>query len=211
MVNNRMTEGVGKKIVDALKKQTDVDIMPQENIEDNVSQPENVEEPIYNEQMPPFDFLQDGAQGQKNNIDPSSDFMSIPTKNTYNFGSIPESHQTSHNVINEAFNNDSDIFELPPNVEVLRQLIAKIPSNVSKQTGAQIIKQTMEALGISMKGVLQEAQSAQENLNASARECQNSIAECRRQIGLLENQTQKIHRQYSMLNDIISLFIQAGN
>ena len=56
MVNNRMTEGVGKKIVDALKKQTDVDIMPQENIEDNVSQPEKVEEPIYNEQMPPFDF-----------------------------------------------------------------------------------------------------------------------------------------------------------
>lgn len=27
MVNNRMTDGVGKKIVDALKKQTDVDII----------------------------------------------------------------------------------------------------------------------------------------------------------------------------------------
>ena len=69
----------------------------------------------------------------------------------------------------------------------------------------------MEALGISMKGVLQEAQAVQENLNSAARECQNNIAEYRRQIGVLESQTQKIHRQYSMLNDIISLFIQAGN
>lgn len=211
MVNNRMTEGVGKKIVDALKKQTDVEIMPQENNEEVVSAPENTEEPVYNEPMPPFDFLQDGSQGQKNNAEQSSDFMSIPTKNTYNFGSIPEQPGVSHTIINESFNSDSDVFELPPNVEVLRQLITKIPSNVSKQTGAQIIKQTMEALGISMKGVLQEAQAVQENLNASARECQNSIAECRRQIGLLENQTQKIHRQYSMLNDIISLFIQTGN
>lgn len=211
MVNNRMTEGVGKKIVDALKKQTDVEIMPQENIEDYAPQTENAEEPVYNEPMPPFDFLQDGAQGQKNNLDSSNDFMSVPNQNTYNFGSIPEQQSASHPLINEHFTVDSEVFALPPNVEVLKQLISKIPANVSKQTGAQIIKQTMEALGISMKGVLQEAQAAQENLNASARECQNSIAECRRQIGLLENQTQKIHRQYSMLNDIISLFIQAEN
>ncbi len=211
MVNNRMTEGVGKKIVDALKKQTDVEIMPQETVEDVSIQTKNIEEPVYNEPMPPFDFLQDGAQGQKNNIETSNDFMSIPTKTTYNFGTIPEKQQAPSPISNETFTGNSEVFELPANVEVLRQLIAKIPSNVSKQTGAQIIKQTMEALGISMKSVLQEAQAVQENLNASARECQNSIAECRKQIGLLENQTQKIHRQYSMLNDIISLFIQAGN
>ena len=35
-----MTEGVGKKIVDALKKQTDVEIMPQTRNEE-YSQPEN--------------------------------------------------------------------------------------------------------------------------------------------------------------------------
>lgn len=212
MVNNRMTEGVGKKIVDALKKQTDVEIMTQqESAQEYSPQPENNAEPIYNEPMPPFDFLQDGSQGQKPDIDTSSDFMSNPNKNVYNFGTVPEQQPAPQHIVNEGFNTESDIFELPPNVEVLRQLITKLPSNVSKQTGAQIIKQTMEALGISMKGVLQEAQAVQENLNASARECQNSIAECRRQIGLLENQTQKIHRQYTMLNDIISLFIQTGN
>ena len=50
----------------------------------------------------------------------------------------------------------------------LKKLIAKLPSGVTRQTGAQIIKQTMEALGISMKSVLQDAQQVQENLKVSA-------------------------------------------
>ena len=94
---------------------------------------------------------------------------------------------------------------------MLRGLITKLPPNVPKQTGAQIIKQTMEALGISMKNVLQEAHQVQESLNNSARECQNNILEYKRQIEVLEKQTHKFNRQYAQLNDIISLFIQTGN
>ena len=93
---------------------------------------------------------------------------------------------------------------------VLKQLINQLPSGVSKQTGAQIIKQTMEALGISMKGVLQEAQGVQESLNNSSRECQASIMEYKKQIGVLERQAQKYQRQSSALNDIISLFVQTN-
>ena len=216
MASNRMTEGVGKKIVDALKKQTDVEIMPQTRNEE-YSQPEkNDEIPIYNnEELPPFDFLKDDGikQSKAPDIESADDLIINPAKQVYTFGTVqePTPAVNSQPLFNESFNNDFAEFSLPQNVEVLRQLITKIPSNVSKQTGAQIIKQTMEALGISMKSVLQEAQAVQENLNASARECQNNIAEYRRQIGVLEAQTQKIHRQYSMLNDIISLFIQAGN
>ena len=101
-----------------------------------------------------------------------------------------------------------DDFDYPSNVAVLRQLIAKLPTGVSKQTGALIIKQTMEALGISMKSVLQDAQQVQESLKNSARECQGSIQEYKKQILTLEKQSQNYQKQYSALNDLISLFIQ---
>lgn len=208
MVNNRMTDGVGKKIVDALKKQTDVDIIQTQT---QTQEPEKTEEPILlNETMPAFEFIQE-TPPQVHAYENLANEAPKQQPFTMNFNQPAEAPAPIHTTTPEAFINEFDDFELPANVEVLRQLITKIPSNVSKQTGAQIIKQTMEALGISMKGVLQEAQAVQENLNASARECQNNIAEYRRQINLLESQTQKLHRQYSQLNDIISLFIQAGN
>ena len=103
-----------------------------------------------------------------------------------------------------------DDMDLPSNVAVLKQLITKLPANVSKQTGALIIRQTMEALGISMNSVLNEAQQVQENLNNSALECQNSIVEYKKQINILEAQTQKFQRQYAAVNDIISLFVQTN-
>ena len=107
-------------------------------------------------------------------------------------------------------NNFSDLggLEVPANVAVLRQLISQLPSGVSRQAGALVIKQTMEALGISMKSVLQEAQQLQENINASARDCQNSILECKKQINTLEAQVQKYQKQSASLNDIVSLFLQ---
>ena len=204
MVNNRMTESVGKKIVNTLKKQSDIEFtqtVPEEN--QNLK-----EEPVLiNDTMPSFEFFKD-TPPQTN--EPSLSYESVANTTKTSFNANLNNHQ-EQSLTGDSFSNEFDDLELPANVEVLRQLITKIPSNVSKQTGAQIIKQTMEALGISMKGVLQEAQQAQENLNSSARECQNNIAEYRRQINILESQTQKLHRQYSMLNDIISLFIQAGN
>ena len=97
---------------------------------------------------------------------------------------------------------------MPANIAVLKKLISQLPSGVSRHTGAQIIKQTMEALGISMKSVLQDAQQVQESLKNSARECQGSIQEYKKQILTLEKQSQNYQKQYSALNDLISLFIQ---
>lgn len=211
MVSNRMTEGVGKKIVDALKMQSDVEFSQPQTIE-----PEHIDEPIIlNETMPELEFIPQETSYNEEISNSFENYAAEPQKQSLgmNFANVSEQQipTVKAATVNESLSNDFEGFELPPNVEVLRQLITKIPSNVSKQTGAQIIKQTMEALGISMKGVLQEAQQVQENLNTSARECQNNIAEYKRQISSLETQTQKLHRQYSMLNDIISLFIQAGN
>ena len=67
-----------------------------------------------------------------------------------------------------AIDNSTEVFEMPANIAVLKKLISQLPSGVSRHTGAQIIKQTMEALGISMKSVLQDAQQVQESLKVSS-------------------------------------------
>lgn len=180
MVSNRITEGVGKKIVDALKQQSDIEI---QNVVEN---PAPVEE------------------------ENSVEYAAYENNEDYNQPVFANMHfsQTINVKDNESVSLDD--LELPTNVAVLKQLISQLPAGVSKQTGAQIIKQTMEALGISMKGVLQEAQTVQENWNNSSKECHASIMEHRKQIGLLERQAQKYQKQCAALNDIISLFVQTN-
>jgi hypothetical protein len=177
---NKLTEGVGKKIVEALKQQSEIEIQ-------NV-----VENPVENNTFVTEDFSQEEIPTPV--VEPSIQTFTPMTFNTEK----------------ESFANDLEGFEIPTNVMVLKQLINQLPAGVSKQTGAQIIKQTMEALGISMKSVLQEAQQVQEGLNNSSRECQASIMEYKKQIGVLERQAQKYQRQSTALNDIISLFVQTN-
>lgn len=226
MANNRMTEGVGKKIVEALKMQNDVEITP------DVSNTVEIEDttPVFEEsdaEQPVVDFsendivesnfdsfeVEDASNDDfstiSDNFDATPAFNPQPTVQNFepqfetNFETpiMPQTNISSANI---------EDFEVPSNVAVLKQLISKLPAGVTKQTGAMIIKQTMEALGISMKSVLQEAQQVQEGLNNSTRECQASISEYKRQIGILEKQAQKYQRQYAALNDIISLFIQTN-
>lgn len=224
MVSNRITEGVGKKIVEALKQQSDIEIQNVvENpapVEEEQTTPEeneviyNEEEPIYENDETADDSVEETETSAETSI------------GTPNFGSTAQdftSKFSNPHIMNfaqpapiqsimekESFASELDGFEIPTNIAVLKQLINQLPAGVSRQTGAQIIKQTMEALGISMKSVLQEAQQVQESLNNSARECQTSILEYKKQINVLEKQSQKFQRQYSALNDIISLFVQTS-
>ena len=203
MANNRMTEGVGKKIVEALKMQSDIEITPMQEttVHDFDAEPEIDETPHITEQeessQDEFQFDEDTFKDEE-------------------FPALNEQEPVIQPQINVApqqpafMASDLDDFEIPSNVAVLKQLITKLPAGVTKQTGAMIIKQTMEALGISMKSVLQEAQQVQEGLNNSSRECQASIIEYKKQIGILEKQAQKYQRQYAALNDIISLFVQTS-
>lgn len=178
---NNMAEGVGKKIVDALKQQSDIEI---QNIVENPVEDTNFETIEYN-----------------NEEDSSVE---------YNQTSDNENTEVFKFDNPESLNDSVDDFELPNNVAVLKQLINQLPAGVSKQTGAQIIKQTMEALGISMKNVLQEAQQVQENINNTTREYQTSIVEHKKQISSLEKQTLKLQKQYANINDVISLFVQTS-
>lgn len=223
MINNKITEGVGKKIVEALKQQNDIEITPvsepfvqpvnQYNVQQNTTsdEAENALSKSLQEAVASVDLesARREAQSQTFNFSQIAHPQTqIPTVNSQEnfYGSSYTAQQAAPAPDLSAVEE----MELPSNVAVLKQLITKLPSGVSKHTGALIIKQTMEALGISMNSVLQEAQQVQESLNQSARECQNSILEYKKQINILEAQTQKYQRQYAAVNDIISLFIQTN-
>ncbi len=216
MSNIGITEGMGKKIVEALKKQTEVSTTEETtsaitmNMGDTEPQIEFVEPQITPEETfveTPTTNMYEMPQQQETFIPQAASFNTMQSQTFTQ--QIPNVQPTGFTAatINSA---DAD-FDMPTNVAVLKQLITQLPTGVTKQTGAQIIKQTMEALGISMKSVLQEAQQVQESLNNSSRECQANIIEYKRQIALLEKQTQTYQKQYAVLNDIISLFIQTNN
>lgn len=215
MVSNRITEGVGKKIVEALKKQSDIEIQnvvenPVPVVDEHQTTIDNSEIEFTTEQEDNLEPQQEQNNqiefNRNENIEPEDDYSN------QNISSFSQPSILTPPPIMEKDNFASDLegFEIPNNIAVLKQLINQLPAGVSKQTGAQIIKQTMEALGISMKSVLQEAQQVQESLNNSARECQTSIMEYKKQINMLEKQSHKLQKQYAALNDIISLFIQTN-
>ncbi len=187
-----MTEGVGKRIVDALKKQSEVEFVNKTI----TTVPDETVETV----QPAVDFTETLTM-EPEIFASENNFNAMPQQPVFT-----TVNPVQNNVYSTA--NDFNGLEVPPNVAVLRQLISQLPSGVSRQAGALVIKQTMEALGISMKSVLQEAQQLQENINISARECQNSILECKKQINTLEAQVQKYQKQSASLNDIVSLFLQ---
>ena len=184
----------GKNIVDALKADTEDEVLEVKEDAVELEAPE-AEEDV----MPTFaDEEETTTEKFDSSMKPSSDFEN----------NMDDDFQ--HAVV-ENYANDLYNFEVPNNVAVLKKLIAKLPSGVTRQTGAQIIKQTMEALGISMKSVLQEAQQLQEQLSSSTKECQATISEYKRQIVTLEEQAQSYKKQYNNLNELVSLFINTEN
>ncbi|MBR2430557.1 hypothetical protein IKB17_03725 [bacterium] len=186
-------ESVGKKIVEALKKQAE-----------NIEMEDSIEASLFDEEIN-TKAVTDLSINENVDI-----FTEEQTAKTNFFDDVEEKESifSEPRIVSNVVESSADIFEMPANILVLKKLISQLPSGVSRHTGAQIIKQTMEALGISMKSVLQDAQQVQENLKVSARECQGNIQEYKKQILALEKQSQTYQKQYSALNDLISLFIQ---
>lgn len=213
MAINDLNDGVGKKIVEALKMQSAEHADGEVFVNDNA--PEIIEEPVFEEEVVEEESVEEQVEFIDEYEAPSDMQMKIQSQLQFQAATQSQSFVDAafqqsivQNLGANAFAAQDD-FDYPTNVAVLRQLIAKLPAGVSKQTGALIIKQTMEALGISMGSVLQEAKQTQEALTANAVECQNNVAEYRKQISILEARVQSYQKQASAMNDIISLFIQA--
>ena len=185
---------MGKKIVDALKQQdfndtsesATEDIMSGFDDNDDLSL-ESLDEPS-NEAS--FDF---GSNAK--------DYQPVFSVNEDNSSSNPD--------LKLSIENDEDVeeFEMPNNINVLKRLIAQLPTGVPRQTGAQIIRQTIEALGIPMKTVLQDAQRVRDCLNSSIKDCNYTIQEYKSNIRTLEKQAASYQKQLNKLNDIIGLFV----
>lgn len=217
MSANQLPENMGKKIVEALKRQA---LYEDENIsahQESFSEPEDfatttsveqiqVDEPQINEIKEDEDInLQSQPQIQsqlQNQSQLHQQFNSVVNETPLQFS-------VSGNTQNVSYNSYSP--ELPTNVAVLKKLISQLPAGVSKQVGAQIIRQTIEALGISMNSVLQEAQQVQETLNNAVTDCSIKMQEYKNQIMQLEANARDYQRQMAQINDLISLFILTDN
>lgn len=223
MANKKLSDGVGKKIVEALKKQSEIEINPKsdnDEVQEDVftesfsNESSNAQETFQDgdflDNLPTDDYLGSLANNENNTFAEEESTISLDEAPANAFNQPFISPQPQPHVVTDNFIKELDTFEIPSNISVLKKLISQLPSGVTRHTGAQIIKQTMEALGISMKSVLQEAQQVQEGLSNSAKECHSTIQEYKKQIMLLEKQAQNHQRQYTALNELISLFIQTG-
>lgn len=219
MAINKINDSVGKKIVEALKMQAPEESTKNEQVEEEIQ--DNDVMFLDKEEAPEF------SNGNSDNTkEDYSNSLNSDIQSTVQPPVSPESVQPQIKPINNqsfidnafaqslaqniGYTQVPDDFNYPANVAVLKQLIAKLPTGVSKQTGAIIIKQTMEALGIPMQSVIQEARQVQESLNNNARECQANIVDYRKQISILEAKSQQYVRLSAEMNDIISLFVQSG-
>ena len=224
MANKKISDGVGKKIVEALKKQSEIEINPistHGSSGDLESVTDAISACFGNSASDIEDVFQESNFSGENSIenysydlDPGEDSLEskdfAPNVEKKAAHKPFEAYPHPKAAVSDNFINELDSFEIPSNIAVLKKLITQLPSGVTRHTGAQIIKQTMEALGISMKSVLQEAQQVQEGLNNSAKECYATVQEYKRQILGLEKQAQSHQKQYAALNELISLFIQTG-
>ena len=207
---DRISDNVGKKIVEALRMQSapveEKPIQVEEKVEETIAEQEEITEPqIQEEELPVIEENND-ADNTKVTLDISSILNNNPA---------PDIDTIFQNTLNQNLGtiDVTDVkadFDYPNNVAILTHLIAKLPAGVTKQTGALIIRQTMEALGIPMKSVIREAQQVQEALTSRARECQKNIIEYKKQIATLEVKGQQYQKQAVSMNDIINLFLNTG-
>ena len=232
MTRNQLPEGVGKKIVEALKRQAEADISPMEESNATVGNslplteiedlPELQYEQLNEVQESNEDLIieEDNSIMNEGLFKPREEVVAQtfvetpvikeqpkvePVQPTY-FSNVTLNQEKLQKAIMQSTNSKLTI---PANVATLKNLINNLPVGVTKQTGAQIIKQTLEAMGIPMNSVLKEAQVFQEELNSSTRECMVKIQEYKTQIMQLEASVQDYQQNSTQVNDIVSLFLLA--
>ena len=187
---------MGKKIADALKQQDTEEKLDTLELDDSVEDTIN-----YQDSNDSFDnsFDLDADDNKSDNTEYNPVFSV----------DVDEIDKTPDLKLSIASEEDdvAEEFEMPNNINVLKRLINQLPTGVPRQTGAQIIRQTIEALGIPMKSVLQDAQRVRDCLNSSIKDCNYTIQEYKTNIRNLEKQSANYQKQLNKLNDIIGLFV----
>ena len=211
---DKISDNVGKKIVEALKMQNQTaEIEPSElKTEEEETVTAETQEEI---SEPQIEEEQENSTPEQQIGDSSEEEVTLDISSILNNNPTPDIDDIFQHTLNQNLGNidATDIradFDYPNNVAILTHLISKLPAGVTKQTGALIIRQTMEALGIPMKSVIKEAQQVQQSLTARARECQKNIIDYKKQIASLEIKGQQYQKQAVSMNDVINLFLNTG-
>lgn len=218
--SSKLPEGVGKKIVEALKKQN-VEAQPQPAVQEDIPESAQDDFGLY---MQEEDYDSEGLAEEEDFESADSEESDIETDYTpfadENEDFVSSEEEEPKYVLRRDVQAEEPLrrVEMPkihtaesiqysPNVEILIQLISQLPTGVTRQTGAQIIRQTMEAMGISMNRLLSEAQQAQDELSQSIKNNMYTIEEFRNNIRILEKDVQISRKKADELEDLISLFI----
>lgn len=182
---NKLPEGVGKRIIDALKSTREPELKDCSEFEpQNQKNYQNSEYPEYKD----YNY----------------------EMNPQNYSSLSDEEYVVPREYKEQKINNKESFG-SSNIDTLVDLVTKLPPGVTKQTGAQIIRHTMEAMGIPMNQVLAKAQMAQEDLEQGMKNNINLIEEHRSKIKILDMEIQQFRKKAHDLEDIISLFILSDN
>jgi len=198
--NNNLPKNMGKKIADALKQQD----VAEENLDTLEIDTDSVSDTIdYQETNETFDNSSFDLDDEEEKNDMQSDYNPVFSVDVDEIEQAPDLKLS----INSEEDEVAEEFEMPNNINVLKRLISQLPTGVPRQTGAQIIRQTIEALGIPMKSVLQDAQRVRDCLNSSIKDCNYTIQEYKTNIRNLEKQSANYQKQLNKLNDIIGLFV----
>ncbi len=206
MQNNNLPKDMGKKIADALKhedmseeKFDALDLESTDNLESSIDYNET------NESLDDstFDLDMDEPLHQDKFEEHEEEYTPVFSVDVDEIDKAPDFKLSLDSDDDDA----AEEFEMPNNINVLKRLINQLPTGVPRQTGAQIIRQTIEALGIPMKSVLQDAQRVRDCLNSSIKDCSYTIQEYKTNIRNLEKQSQNYQKQLGKLNDIIGLFV----
>ena len=181
---NKLPEGVGKKIIEALKTTREKEFE---------------------------DFSGFESQNQSCNKYQDSEYPEYKNY-TYESNSPKIISNNEEYIVSREYNEPKIKDSLgSSNIDTLVDLVTKLPPGVTKQTGAQIIRHTMEAMGIPMNQVLAKAQMAQEDLEQGIKNNINIIEEHRSKIKTLDMEIQQFRKKAHDLEDIISLFILSEN
>lgn len=183
---NKLPEGVGKKIIEALKTTREKEF-------DDFSGFESQNQNKYLENQS-CNKYQDSEYPEYKNY-------------TYETSSPKRFSNDEEYVVPKEYKEQNIGNKESSSIDTLVDLVTKLPPGVTKQTGAQIIRHTMEAMGIPMNQVLAKAQMAQEDLEQGIKNNINVIEEYRSKIKVLDMEIQQFRKKAHDLEDIISLFI----
>ncbi len=216
MTKNQLSDGVGRKIVEALKRQAEADVVPVQNEQLNVENSipladvEETPEIKFDSEVELAEPIVDEIVEEEILIEQTNNSVCEQTVVPQNAVSSTFEQVVPNDMKKVTIKTSSNV-NIPKNVSVLSNLINNLPVGVSKQTGAVIIKQTLEAMGIPINNVLKEAQAFQDELNSLTKESMLKREEYKAQIAKLDILIQENQQNISSVNDIMSLFLNISD